>query len=73
MALAGSGGASASPPVGSCPASKSPFKLYPVSSFVDAESIDRNQNGFLCAFALPPIMGGQTGFFQVIDDVAQVP
>ena len=75
LALAASGSASGEPPVGSCPpkSGEDPFELYPVSVFPGAEGIDLNQNEFVCAFELPPLFGGETGFFQVIDDVAQVP
>ena len=69
VALVASGGASAEPPVGSCPPKAgSPFGLYPVSSFPGVD-IDLNHNGFVCAFNLPQ----DPRFFQVIDDVAQVP
>lgn len=70
LALAGSSGASAEPPVGSCPlkSAKNPFALYPVSTFPTVD-IDLNQNGFVCAFNLPQ----DPRFFQIIDDVAQVP
>jgi hypothetical protein len=69
LALAASGSASADPNVGSCPPKAgSPFGLYPVSSFPGVD-IDLNQNGFVCAFNLPQ----DPRFFQVIDDVAQVP
>jgi hypothetical protein len=71
LALASSGGASAKPPVGSCPpkSGTDPFVLYPTSTFPGSEFIDLNQNGFVCAFNLPP----DPRLFQVIDDVAQVP
>jgi hypothetical protein len=71
LALAGSGGASAKPPVGSCPVKggEDPFELYPVSDFPGLEFIDLNQNGFICAFNLPQ----DPRLFQVIDDIAQVP
>lgn len=71
LALAASGGASAKPPVGSCPpkSAQNPFALYAVSVFPGIEFIDLNQNGFVCAFNLPQ----DPRFFQVIDDVAQVP
>jgi hypothetical protein len=70
LALAGSVSASAKPPVGSCPPKAgSPFELYPVSTFPGVEFIDLNQNGFVCAFNLPQ----DPRFFQIIDDVAQVP
>ena len=70
LALAASGGASANPPVGSCPpkGGQDPFVLFPVSVFPTVD-IDLNQNGFVCAFNLPQ----DPRFFQVIDDVAQVP
>jgi hypothetical protein len=69
LALAGSSGASAEPPVGSCPPKAgSPFALYPVSTFPTVD-IDLNQNGFVCAFNLPQ----DPRLFQIIDDVAQVP
>jgi hypothetical protein len=68
LALAGTGGASAEPPVGSCPpkSAKNPFVLHPISDFPGIEFIDLNQNGFVCAFRLP------FNAVQVIDDVAQV-
>lgn len=71
LALAASGGALAEPPVGSCPpkSAQNPFELFPVTSFPGIEFIDLNQNGFVCAFNLPQ----DPRFFQVIDDVAQVP
>jgi hypothetical protein len=71
LALAASGGASAEPPVGSCPpkSPENPFQLYPVSAFPGIEFIDLNQNGFVCAFRLP----FNPNAFQVIDDAAQVP
>jgi hypothetical protein len=71
LALAASGGALAEPPVGSCPpkSAQNPFELFPVSVFPGIEFIDLNQNGFVCAFNLPQ----DPRFFQVIDDVAQVP
>jgi len=69
LALAASSGASADPKVGSCPPKAgSPFGLYAVSSFPGVD-IDLNHNGFVCAFNLPQ----DPRFFQVIDDVAQVP
>jgi hypothetical protein len=69
VALAGTGGASAEAPVGSCPPKAgSPFDLYPVSTFPGVD-IDLNHNGFVCAFNLPQ----DPRFFQIIDDVAQVP
>jgi hypothetical protein len=71
LALAAGGGASAKPPVGSCPpkGGEDPFELFAVSEFPGVEFIDLNQNGFVCAFNLPQ----DPRFFQVIDDVAQVP
>ena len=68
LALAASAGASAKPPVGSCPPN-SPFALYPADTFTMSVDIDLNENGFVCAFNLPP----DPRFFQIIDDVAQVP
>jgi hypothetical protein len=70
LALAASGGTSAKPPVGSCPpkGGQDPFELYPASVFPTVD-IDLNQNGFVCAFNLPQ----DPRFFQIIDDVAQVP
>jgi hypothetical protein len=69
VALAGTGGALAKAPVGSCPPKAgSPFDLYPVSTFPGVD-IDLNHNGFVCAFNLPQ----DPRFFQIIDDVAQVP
>ena len=71
LALAGIGGASAGPPVGSCPpkSAKNPFELFAVSEFPGLEFVDKNQNGSVCAFQLP----FNPNAFQVIDDVAQVP
>jgi hypothetical protein len=71
LALAASGSASAKPPEGSCPpkGGEDPFELYSVSVFPGSEFIDLNENGFVCAFNLPQ----DPRFFQVIDDVAQVP
>ena len=71
LALAGIGGVSAKPPVGSCPpkSAENPFELSPISRFPGIEFIDLNQNGFVCAFQLP----FNPNAFQVIDDVAQVP
>jgi hypothetical protein len=71
LALAASGSASAKPPVGSCPpkSGEDPFVLSPTSRFPGSEFIDLNQNGFVCAFNLPQ----DPRFFQIIDDVAQVP
>ena len=70
LALAASGGASAKPPVGSCPPKAgSPFALYPADTFTMGVDIDLNKNGFVCAFNLPQ----DPRFFQIIDDVAQVP
>jgi hypothetical protein len=70
FALLANGGASAKPPVGSCPlkGGQDPFELYPVSVFPGVD-IDLNNNGFVCAFNLPQ----DPRFFQIIDDVAQVP
>ena len=71
LALAAGGGASAEgPPVGSCPpkGGEDPFELFAVSVFPTVD-IDLNQNGFVCAFNLPQ----DPRFFQIIDDVAQVP
>jgi hypothetical protein len=69
LALAAGGGASAKPPVGSCPPKAgSPFELFPVSRFPTVD-IDLNQNGFICGFNLPQ----DPRLFQLIDDVAQVP
>ena len=70
LALAASGGASAEPPVGSCPpkGGQDPLELYPASVFPTVD-IDLNQNGFVCAFNLPQ----DPRFFQIIDDIAQVP
>ena len=71
LALAASGGASAKPPIGSCPpkGGSSPFALYPADTFTTGVDIDLNKNGFVCAFNLPQ----DPRFFQIIDDVAQVP
>jgi hypothetical protein len=71
LALAGIGGASAKPPVGSCPpkSPQNPFELFAVSEFPGLEFVDRNQNGSVCAFQLP----FNPNAFQVIDDIAQVP
>jgi hypothetical protein len=72
LALSWSAGASAGPPVGSCPPKgpENPFALYPLSFFLPGiEFIDLNQNGFVCAFRLPY----NPNAFQIIDDVAQVP
>jgi hypothetical protein len=71
LALAGIGGASASPPVGSCPpkSANNPFELVAVSEFPGLEFIDLNQNGSVCAFQLP----FNPNAFQLIDDVAQLP
>lgn len=70
LALTASGGASAKPPVGSCPpkGGEDPFELFAASVFPTVD-IDLNQNGFVCAFNLPQ----DPRFFQIIDDVAQVP
>ena len=71
LALAAGGGASAKPPVGSCPpkGGEDPFELYPADTFTTSVDIDLNKNGFVCAFNLPQ----DPRFFQIIDDVAQVP
>ena len=71
LALAAGGGAGANPRVGSCPpkSAENPFELLPVSVFPGLGFIDLNQNGFICAFNLPQ----DPRFFQLIDDVAQVP
>jgi hypothetical protein len=70
LALAASGSASAKPPVGSCPprGGEDPFELFAASVFPTVD-IDLNQNGFVCAFNLPQ----DPRFFQIVDDVAQVP
>jgi hypothetical protein len=72
LALIGSGGAAAAPPVGKCPAR---FAPYPESFFAPGGiDIDLNKNDIVCAFRLPPQFGGGVGeVYQVIDDVAQVP
>ena len=70
LALAAGGVASAKPPVGSCPpkGGEDPFELFAASVFPTVD-IDLNQNGFVCAFNLPQ----DPRFFQIIDDIAQVP
>ena len=71
LALVGSGGTAAKPPLGSCPpkSPENPFELRDVSDFPGLDFIDLNQNGSVCAFHLP----FNPNAFQVIDDVAQVP
>ena len=44
-------------------------RLYPADTFTTSVDIDLNKNGFVCAFNLPQ----DPRFFQIIDDVAQVP
>ena len=69
LALAAGGGASASPL--SVPARRKAGKTPLSCTGVDFPTvdIDLNQNGFVCAFNLPQ----DPRFFQLIDDVAQVP
>ena len=70
LALAAGGGASAKPL--SVPARRKAGKipeLYPADTFTTSVDIDLNKNGFVCAFNLPQ----DPRFFQIIDDVAQVP
>jgi hypothetical protein len=71
LALAGTGGATAKAPVGSCPpkSAENPFELVSITDFPGLEFIDLNQNGSVCAFQLP----FNPNAFNVIDDVAQVP
>jgi hypothetical protein len=72
LALISPAGVAAKPPIGSCPAL---FDPYPESFFAGPSgqlALDINDNGVVCAFPLPPqTLGG--GYYEVIDDVAQVP